>query len=63
MSSINKFLRGKVYNRCRRGHILLSAAIHGLQLVLFYNNITTHCKVITNLYANLSQQLHTTKSN
>ena len=28
--SKNKFLRGKVYDRCCHGHILLSAAIHGL---------------------------------
>ena len=39
MGSINKFLRGKVYNRRRRGHILLSVAIHGLHLEqLFEHN-------------------------
>ena len=30
MGSMNKFQRGKVHNRCRRGHILLSVGIHGL---------------------------------
>ena len=32
MGSMNKFLRGKVYNKFRRCHILLSAASHGLNL-------------------------------
>ena len=32
VGSMSKFLRGKVCNRCRRGHILLSVAIHGLYL-------------------------------
>ena len=32
IGSMNKFLRGKVYNKCRRCRILLSAASHGLNL-------------------------------
>ena len=36
MGSMNELLRGKVYNRCRRGHILLSAAIDGLHLEQFF---------------------------
>ena len=28
--SIPRFLKGKMYNRCRRGHMLLSAAFRGL---------------------------------
>ena len=28
MDSMNKFQKGKVHNRCRRGHILLSVGIH-----------------------------------
>ena len=30
--SIDKFLRGKSYNRCRRGNLLLATAMHGLHL-------------------------------
>ena len=29
--SITKFLKGKMYNRCHRGHILLATAIRGIQ--------------------------------
>ena len=36
MGSMNELLRRKVYNRCRRGHILLSAAIDGLHLEQFF---------------------------
>ena len=27
---MNKFLKGKMYNRCRRGHTLLATAIRGI---------------------------------
>ena len=33
--SMNRFLKGKVYNRCRRGHIILSTALHGLHFQSF----------------------------
>ena len=33
--SIMKFLKGKMYNRCRRAHILFSAAMHGLHFQRF----------------------------
>ena len=39
---MNKFLRGKIYNRCCLGYILLSAAIHRLlhlEPFLKYNDI------------------------
>ena len=36
MGSMNKFPKGNVYERCRRGHVLLSAVIHGLYLENFF---------------------------
>ena len=33
--SMIKFLKGKMYNRCRRAHILFSAAMHGLHFQRF----------------------------
>ena len=33
--SMMKFLKGKMYNRCRRAHILLSTALHGLHFERF----------------------------
>ena len=35
MGSMNRFLKGKMYNRCRRSHMLLSTALHGLHLEAF----------------------------
>ena len=32
---MNRFLKGKMYNRCRRGHINLSTALHGLHFQSF----------------------------
>ena len=37
--SINKFLKGKMYNRCKRGHNLLWAAVHGLHLERFIEDL------------------------
>ena len=37
--SINKFLRGKSYNRCRRGNLLLATAMHGLHLERFIKDM------------------------
>ena len=37
--SINKFLRVKSYNRCRRGNLLLATAMHGLHLERFIEDI------------------------
>ena len=33
--SLNKFLKGKMYNRCRRVHILFSTALHALHFQIF----------------------------
>ena len=33
--SMNRFLKGKMYNRFRRGHIILSTALHGLHFQSF----------------------------
>ena len=37
--SLNKFLKGKMYNRCRRSHILLFAALHSLHLDRFFQDV------------------------
>ena len=37
--SINKFLRRKSYNRCRRGNLLLATAMHGLHLERFIEDM------------------------
>ena len=42
MGSMNQFLRGKVYNRCRLGHVLLSVAIHGLHLEQYFEHNGIH---------------------
>ena len=49
MGSMNKSLRGKVYNRCHRGHILLSAAIHGVHLEQFSEQNDIHENFINEL--------------
>ena len=38
MGSMNKFLKGKVYNRCRRGYALLSTAMHSSHLQKFFED-------------------------
>ena len=42
MGPMKKFLRGKVRNRCYRGHTLLSVAIHGLHLERFFEHNVIH---------------------
>ena len=39
--SLNKFLRGKMYNRCQRGHVLLATAFKYLHLQEFLKHINT----------------------
>ena len=39
--SIYKFLRGKSYNRCRRGNLLLAIAMHGLCLERLIEDMNT----------------------
>ena len=38
MGSMSKFLKGKMYNSCRRGNILLAAAMQGLHFKKFLND-------------------------
>ena len=37
--SISKFLRGKSYNRCCRGNLLLATTMHGLHLERFIEDM------------------------
>ena len=39
--SMNRFLRGKMYNRCRRWHTILSTALHGLNFQSFLMDAPT----------------------
>ena len=41
--SMNRFPKGKMYNCCRRGHIILSTALHGLHFQSFL--MDTHWRV------------------
>ena len=38
--SMNKFLKGKMFNRCRRGHMMLSTALNGLHFAQFVEDIS-----------------------
>ena len=38
IGSMNKFLKGKMYKRCRRVHILLSTAMHSFHFQTFIEN-------------------------
>ena len=46
--SLNKYLKGKMYNRCRRGHILFSTALHSLHFQRFIqdNEFTEETKAV-----------------
>ena len=39
--SMNRFLKGKMYSCCRKGHILLSTALHGLHFQPFIMDADT----------------------
>ena len=41
--SMNRFLKGKMYNHCRRGHKILSTALHGLHFQFF--QMDTHTDI------------------
>ena len=56
MGSMNKFLRGKVHNRCCREHIILSAAIHVLHLEQFFEHNDIHQNFIRELEKPRSKQ-------
>ena len=49
VESINRFLKGKMYNRCRRGHILLSSALHALHFIRFINDMGIEAYTINQL--------------
>ena len=40
--SMNKFLKGKMYNRCRRGHLLLYSALQGIHFDRFLEECTIY---------------------
>ena len=37
MESMNKFLKGKMYNRCRSGNIILAGSMKGVHFERFLN--------------------------
>ena len=53
MGSMGKFLKGDMYNRCKRNHTLLSTAIKGLRLERFIEDIGKSEEAIIN---NFQQQ-------
>ena len=48
MESMRKFLKGKMYNHCKRGHTLLSTAMQGLHLERFIEDIGVSEEAINN---------------
>ena len=48
MGSMGKFLKGNMYNRCKRNHTLLSTAIKGLHLERFIEDIGISEEAINN---------------
>ena len=44
--SINNFLRGKLYNRCRRGKLLLATAMYGLHLERFMEDMNIPSTIV-----------------
>ena len=49
MRSMGKFLKGKMYNRCKRRHTLLSTVMQGLYLERFIEDIGISKQGINNL--------------
>ena len=49
--SLNRFLKGKMYNRCRRGHLLLSSALHGLHFNRFVEDLNIGNEIIVEIEA------------
>ena len=47
--SISRFPKGKMYNRCKRGHTILSAAVHGLHLERFIDDLNIKNDLISEL--------------
>ena len=46
---MKRFLKGKMYNRCCRGHLLLSSAFHGLHFKRFLEDVSVETNVLTQL--------------
>ena len=57
--SLNKFLKGKQYNRCRRAHILFATAMHSLHFERFVaeEGLTESTKTMLKTWA-LSDDMH-----
>ena len=49
VGSMERFLKGKMYNRCHRGHLLLSSVFHGLHFKRFLEDVSVETNVLTQL--------------
>ena len=49
VDSMKWFLKGKMYNRCRRGHLLLASAFHGLHFKCIIDDISAESNILTEL--------------
>ena len=47
IGSIHKVLKEKMYNRCRRGHLLLSAALQGFHFKKLTDNVNIESSAMT----------------
>ena len=47
--STNQFLKGKMYNMCKRGHPLLTTAFRGLRMQRFIEDISENDNVVHEL--------------
>ena len=47
IGSINKLLKGKIYNRCRRCHLLLSTALHGMNFEKLIDDFNISSSTLT----------------
>ena len=54
VGSMKRFLKGKMYNRCRRGHLLLFSAFYGLYFKRFLEDVSIVNDVVWARLANLA---------
>ena len=47
--SMNKFLKGKMFNRCRRGHTLLATTLEGLHFSRFIEDVSVKPEQISDI--------------
>ena len=47
--SLNSFLKGKTYKRCKQGHLKLATVFHGLHLARFMEDVNVSDEVINDL--------------